>query len=74
MATEHDSQDTPADPTAELDKDAIRVRAYEISERGSAGTPHENWEQAVAELLAEREAGNEGERASAPPQSQRVGE
>ncbi|MGH2849704.1 MAG: DUF2934 domain-containing protein [Solirubrobacteraceae bacterium] len=67
MATENDSQDTASDPTAEFDEDAIRVRAYEISERGSAGTPHENWEQAVAELLAEREAGRgEGANATAP--------
>jgi hypothetical protein len=74
MATEHDTQDTPSDPTAELDEDAIRVRAYEISERGSAGTPHENWQQAAAELLAEREAGNRGEDANAAAPRTRVGE
>ncbi len=74
MATENDPQDSPHDQSAELDQDAIRVRAYEISERGSSGTPHENWQQAVAELLAEREEGNQSEGAIAPPPSQRVGE
>jgi hypothetical protein len=74
MATERDPQDIPVDPSAGLDEDAIRVRAYEISERGSAGTPYENWQQAVAELLAEREAGNRGEDANPPSSSSRVGE
>jgi hypothetical protein len=65
MASEHDPKDSPADPSGGLDEDAIRVRAFEISERGSAGTPHENWEQAVAELLAER--GQAGEAPAHPP-------
>jgi hypothetical protein len=33
-----------------LDDEAIRERAYEISQRPDAGTPEENWERAIEEL------------------------
>jgi CHAD domain-containing protein len=36
-----------------LDQDAIRRRAYEISESESAGTADENWRRAERELLAD---------------------
>ena len=36
------------------DEETIRQRAYEISQRDDAGSAHENWQRAQAELEAER--------------------
>jgi hypothetical protein len=33
-------------------EDAIRTRAWEISQREDAGSPEENWQQAIDELRA----------------------
>jgi hypothetical protein len=47
------NKDTPAETPAVDDlalEDAIRLRAYEISQSADAGTPEENWERAVREL------------------------
>jgi hypothetical protein len=38
---------------AQLDEEAIRARAYEISLRADGGTPEENWRRAREELLDE---------------------
>src|SRR5581483_5094850 len=38
----------------DLEEEAIRDRAYELSLNGSAGSPEENWERAQSELLAQR--------------------
>ena len=46
--------------------EAIRRRAYEISEGPDAGTPEENWERAVREILGESPQ-DEGQ--TAPEQS-----
>jgi hypothetical protein len=50
MATRKDTNSE----TRALDRsgleDAIRLRAYEISQSADAGTPEENWERAVREL------------------------
>ena len=35
------------------DEDAIRQRAWEISQRANGGTPEENWQLAAEELRAE---------------------
>ena len=56
MALESDDQTGAAGGP---DEEAIRARAYEISERGGGGTPQEHWEQAVEELRAERAAGHQ---------------
>jgi hypothetical protein len=39
--------------TEELDEEAIRLRAYQISQGEDAGSPDENWERAVSELSAD---------------------
>jgi hypothetical protein len=39
---------------SELDIEAIRARAYEISQRPGAGSPEENWHRAVEELNSEQ--------------------
>ena len=39
-----------------LDDEAIRVRAYDISQRADGGSPEENWKRARAELLDEQAA------------------
>jgi hypothetical protein len=57
MALENDDQAGGNPAADELDEDAIRARAYEISERGEGGSPEENWDRAVAELRAEHAAG-----------------
>jgi hypothetical protein len=50
MATENNtSPDTPANDESALE-DAIRLRAYEISQSGDSGTPEENWVRAEREL------------------------
>ena len=36
------------------DDEAIRERAYEISQRPDAGTPEENWARAIEELRGEQ--------------------
>ena len=41
----------------EIDEEAIRRRAYEISEREDAGSAPENWERAERELRGEDGAG-----------------
>jgi len=50
MAT---AKDTPSQAPEQDDKvleDAIRLRAYEISQSADAGTAQENWERAEREL------------------------
>jgi hypothetical protein len=37
-----------------LDDEAIRVRAYDISQRADGGSPEENWKRAREELLDEQ--------------------
>jgi hypothetical protein len=39
---------------ASFDGDAIRQRAYGISQRPDAGSPAENWDRAAAEVRDER--------------------
>lgn len=41
------------DPTAGPNDDALRQRAYEISQRPDAGTPEENPDRALRELREE---------------------
>jgi hypothetical protein len=48
--------DAPAARPEQADDEAVRVRAYEISQRPDAGTPDENWDRAAAELGVERDA------------------
>ena len=43
--------------TIELDEQAVRDRAWEISQRPDAGTPEENWRRAQQELRQERQSG-----------------
>jgi hypothetical protein len=40
-----------------LDEQAIRSRAYEISQSERAGTPEENWYRAEQELRADDDVG-----------------
>ncbi len=47
--TKNTSKDTPASDESALE-DAIRLRAYEISQSGDSGTPEENWVRAEREL------------------------
>jgi hypothetical protein len=55
MTQDTDQEGNPAGhDEPPLSDDAIRRRAYEISERSDAGLPEENWDRAVAELQAER--------------------
>ena len=49
---------TEGDPLADHpDEEAVRSRAYEISQRDDAGSPEENWQRAIEELQAERGGG-----------------
>ena len=41
---------------AGVDEDAVRARAYEISQGPDAGTPEENWHRAMAELRSKEDA------------------
>ena len=41
---------------SDIDQEACRERAHEISQSELAGTPEENWLRAEAELLAERDS------------------
>lgn len=50
-----DQQDAVVDG-AQPDEEAIRDRAYEISQRPDAGSPEDNWDRAIAELRAEQES------------------
>jgi hypothetical protein len=49
----------PEEP-AQLDEEAIRQRAYEISQRADGGSPEENWRRAREELLDEQWAAENG--------------
>jgi hypothetical protein len=50
MAAKNDTTaETPTVDDSALE-DAVRSRAYEISQSADAGTPEENWERAVREL------------------------
>ena len=48
-----DQRDETEDEAADsrLDEEALRQRAYEISESDDGGTPEENWLRAENELL-----------------------
>jgi hypothetical protein len=53
MDTKRDTtEETPAVDDGALE-DAIRLRAYEISQSADADTPEQNWERAVRELAPE---------------------
>jgi len=43
--------------TLDPDEQAVRERAWDISQRPDAGTPEENWRRAEEELREERRAG-----------------
>ena len=47
------TESTEQPPTDRVDEDAIRARAYEISQQEDAGTPEENWERAEREVRGE---------------------
>lgn len=36
------------------DEEAVRARAYEISQEPDAGSPEENWHRAIAELRSQQ--------------------
>jgi hypothetical protein len=44
-------------PRSDIDEDAVRRRAYEISQRDDAGSEQENWERAERELEGESGSG-----------------
>ena len=56
---ETDSEERAAGGSDATEEEAIRQRAYEISQREDAGSPEENWRRAKAELRGAREAGGE---------------
>jgi hypothetical protein len=45
---------------AQLDEEAVRQRAFEISQRADGGSPEENWRRAREELLDEQWAAEHG--------------
>jgi hypothetical protein len=50
------------DERRDPDEDAIKQRAYEISQRANGGSPEENWRRAIEELRDEAwEARNKNE-------------
>jgi hypothetical protein len=49
MATKKDTASEMPNDGSAVDE-AIRLRAYQISQSADAGTPEENWERAVREL------------------------
>jgi len=55
MTQDTDQEDNQTAHDEPLDDDAIRLRAYEISERSDAGSPQENWDRAAPQLRAERQ-------------------
>jgi hypothetical protein len=57
MADEPTQQaDETAGSTAHtaVDEEAVRRRAYEISQREDAGSPEDNWHRAIVEIQAEQ--------------------
>jgi hypothetical protein len=60
-----------SDDPLEPDEEAIRRRAYEISQRANGGSPEENWARAKEELRDEAwQRAHEPRGRSAPPRGE----
>jgi hypothetical protein len=57
MSEQLPEEDVLEGETLDLDEQAVRERAWEISQRPDAGTPEDNWRRAQEELRKEQNSG-----------------
>jgi hypothetical protein len=56
MSEQLPEEDVLEGETLDLDEQAVRDRAWEISRRPDGGTPEENWRRAQEQLRQEQDA------------------